>query len=389
MQLFSLDSLQSAPNIKEKINAIAVSMMKLREDHAWPSEMHLDQAITQTIHFLEDHLQSLHNNAIALLKSGVEAQAATQDIESIYQQWHMDKNPPSLLSLCLFLLEELELEPAADDLNMIVISAILGQVHNEPAYHNDMHFRKVLAQTMRLIINNNTIFEGTPRALTCKQVSTLLSAACIHDLDHDGQGNWVKGVHIEGRAEKQSFECAKPYLIAAGCDDETLNAIYVMLLTTDVSPLDDPGNPMMQMKAAYRFHFMGENIKAHSLNLSKEIAAIEKDASLAALCLFLHEADIATSAGLTYDITKYETSLIMEEFKDDKASPKDVIGFFNQICQRRFLSDAGQKLYAANMARIYALAEADMEDGNEAYPPSHHADFLMIQSSSSDDKTIN
>jgi len=389
MHHFSLDTLQSIENIEEKLGGIAASLTKLRAKQPWPNEMHLDQAITQTIHFLEEHLQSLHSNAIALLKSGEQAQAATHDIESIFHQWHMDKNPPSLLSMCLFLLEEMEITPAPDDANMLIVAAILGQVHNEPSYHNDMHFRKVVAQTMRMIINNNTIFDGTSRALKAKDICTLLSAACIHDIDHDGQGNFVKGIHIEGRAEKHSFELAKPYLQAAGCDDETLNAIYVMLLTTDVSPLNDPTNPMMQMKAAYRFHFMGEDSKAHTLNLSSNINTLEKHPMLSALCLMLHESDIATSAGLTYDVTKFETSLIMEEFKGGAAYPEDVVNFLDQICQRRFLSDSGQKLFAANMARIYALAQEDVKNGNEAYPASHLTNFILPKNSSGSDKTIN
>lgn len=389
MTAFSLDTLQSIENIEQKLEAIAVSLTKLRAGQPWPNEMHLDQAITQTLHFLDEHLQSLHKNAIALLKSGEKAQAATDDIESIFHQWHLDKNPPSLLSMCLFLIEEMDLTLDPDDANMLIVAAILGQVHNEPSYHNDMHFRKVLAQTMRMIINNNVIFEGTSRAFGGKDICKLLTAACIHDIGHDGKGNVVKGVHIEGRAEKHSFELAKPYLEASGCDQDALKAIYVMLLTTDCSPLDDPANPMMQMKAAYRFHYMGEDSKTHTLNLSNDIGILEKDAMLTTMCLILHEADIATSAGLTYAVTKYETSLIMEEFKGGSARPEDVINFLNQICQRRFVSDAGQKLFAANLARIYTLAEDDMKNGNEAYPPSHLTNFILPKTASGSDKTIN
>jgi len=389
MPEFSLKTLQFTENIEKKLREATQSLAQLRDEQTWPSATHLDQAISQSVDSLEAHLANLHKHAGELLKSGQDVQNTTDEIEGIFRRWHIDKNPPSLLSMCIFLLEEMALKPSPDDLNTLIAAAILGQVHNEPAYHNHMHFRKVLAQIMRLIINNNDIYSDTKRALNTYQICLLLSAACIHDLDHDGQGNWIKGVHVEARAEKHSFELAKPYLTAAGCDDAALNALYVMLLTTDVSPLDDPTNPMMQMKSAYRFHFMGEDTKAHSLNLSQELRILEKDKDLATLCLLLHEADIATSAGLTYDITKYETSLIMEEFKGAKAHPSDVITFLNQICQRRFLSDAGQKLFAANIARIYALAESDVESGNEAYPSSDHADFTLLPTHKNDDQTVN
>jgi len=381
--------MQSIDNIDKKLKSIAAMLNKIRDDHSWPSEMLLDQAIKQSLNYLEKHLEDLQKTAQSLLSISTTPQESADNVTALFHAWHMDKNPPSVLALCIFLLEAMELKPAPDDENMLLMSAILGQVHNEPAYHNDMHFRKVVAQIIRLIVANNTIYDGTPRALNTKQICTLMTAACIHDLDHDGQGNFVKGVHISGRAEKHSFNTAKPYLIASGCDEKTLNAIHVMLLTTDVSPLDDPANPMMQMKAAYRFHFLGDNTKAHTLNLSCEISALEKDPALTTLCLLLHEADIATSAAMTYDATKFETSLIMEEFKDDKAYPADVINFLDQICQRRFLSDAGVKLFAANMARIYALAQADFEGGNEAYPASPHADFIVPKNISSKNQTIN
>jgi len=106
-----------------------------------------------------------------------------------------------------------------------------------------------------------------------------------------------------------------------------------------------------------------------------DIRALEKDPSLTTLCMLLHEADIATSAGVTYNVTKFETSLIMEEFKDDKAYPADVINFLEQICQRCFLTDGGLKLFSSNMARIYTLAEQDVENGNQPYPSSQLADF--------------
>ncbi len=386
---YNINLPQVAEDLEEKMNANAAMLLKVSKDLSWPDAKHLDHAVTQSIHFLEEHLDFLYKNAISLLKSGVEAQAATEDVESLFRQWHFQKNPPSLLALCLFLLDELDIQPAPDDLNMLIVSAILGDVRNNTKYHNNMHFRKVLAQAIRMIMCHNAIYENTVRALSIKEVCILLSSVCIHDLDHDGQGNWIKGVHIEGRAEKHSFETAKPYLKAVGCDEKTLQAIFAILLTTDVSPLDDPGNPMMQMKAAYRFHFMGENSKAHTLNLSENLKILEKDKALTTLCLFMHEADIATSAGMTYEITQYETGLIMEEFKEDKAYPADVVAFLNQICQRHFLSDAGQKLYAANIARIYALAEEDVKNGNQPFSKPMHADFLVPATHKGDDQVIN
>ncbi|MFK7839949.1 MAG: hypothetical protein AB8B83_06415 [Bdellovibrionales bacterium] len=381
--------MQVKANIEKNMNAVAQTMMSLRKSQAWPAEMLMDQAITQSVHFLDEHLENLTNTADILLETKDFSQKSAEDIETLFRAWHINKNPPSLLALCVFALDHLNVSVKPDDMSIVIASAILGQVYNEPSYHNDMHFRKVLAQTIRLIANNNDIFKSTARELNAKDICTLLSAACIHDLDHNGQGNFIKGVHVEGHAEKHSFNIAKPYLQKAGCDNDTLMNIYIMLLTTDVSPMDDPTNPMMQMKAAYKFHYLGGRDKTHTLNLSTDISKLEKDQKLTSLCILLHEADIATSAAVTYDVTKFETSLIMEEFKKDKAFPKDVVSFLDDICQRRFLSDAGMRLFSANMARIYALAEEDASNGNEAYPASKYANFALPKSIANEGKTIN
>lgn len=381
--------IQSIDNIDKMLNGARAVIESLAGKNTWPDAILLEHALDQSTLSLGEHLKTLSQKGGILLQSDGNAEQMASDMEVLLKEWHIDKNPPSLLAMCVFLLDFLDLKPDPDDANMVIISAILGQVQNDVPYHSDMHFRKVLSQTMRVIVSHNGTYKDMERALSVKEICRLISAACIHDLGHDGQGNWVKGVHHEGRAEKMSFELAKPFLRSAGCDVETLNALYVMLLTTDVSPLDDPGNPMMQMKAAYRYHYMGESKKAHTLNLSTDIRILEKDDRLSQLCLFLHEADIATSAGITYDVTKFETVLLMEEFGRERAHPSQVVDFLNQICQRRFLSEAGQKLYAAPLARIYAQAEEDMRNGDEEYPSSPNATFNIPFENLGGNKTIN
>ncbi|MGB0720286.1 MAG: hypothetical protein ACPGRX_07420, partial [Bdellovibrionales bacterium] len=169
-----------------------------------------------------------------------------------------------------------------------------------------------------------------------------------------------------------------------------LAPLKVMLLTTDVSPLGDPTNPAGQMKAAYRYHFLGEHSRTHALNLSDDLAVLEKDPSLTTMCLILHEADLAPSAGLTYAMTQYETALFRAEIVGDAGKPSHVVDFLDQICGRRMLSDAGQKLFATNMARIYALAEQDMKDGDEGFPKPELTGFMLgVQSETASGKTIN
>ena len=371
-------------NIKKLVDG------RLDEGDVWFSETDLNDTFQKIENNFDVDMAQIQIGLPFLHNNTVNAVDITDGITAAIQNWQLQGKEPSLYALCVDTFENLNLTPSPDFYHMVMMAAFLGEMNNDQPYHDNTHFKKVLLHLICIIKAHNTIFLGGSKALKDDEICMLIAAACIHDIGHDGMGNIVKGVHIPHRLERRSFEYAKPFLALVGMNDEAvLNKLLVMLLTTDVSPLDDPANPMHQMKAAYRFHYLGEGKRAHSLHLADELDILEKDPRLATMCLLLHEADIATSAGLNYEVTKYETSLLREEFCGDQGKPSHIIDFLNQICSRRFLSDAGQKLYAANLARIYALAEEGVENGDEEFPVSEHADFILAQSSLQTSKTIN
>lgn len=276
---------------------------------------------------------------------------------------------PNLLTLALCGLQSFNFSfPAIsmDDIKTVTAAACLGEIPNECKYHNNRHFRKVLLQTLRLIHVHNDIYKDTERALTEKEVILLMIAGSIHDLGHDGLGNTVQGIHKPNRLELQSFLLAEPYLKTAGLNKpEDLDTLKIMILCTDVSPLNSKNNPVNQAKAAYHHHFLEtQNLK---LELHDSLKRLETDPKLAMMSLLLHEADIATSAGIDYETTKQETVAFRKEIEKNDACPEHILDFMNYVCKRQFLTEAGQHLFGANMARIYALAEADFKAGNLMY----------------------
>jgi hypothetical protein len=336
---------------------------------------------------LEADLKSLHQEAAFIFSPGTETESRTRQTVDMIRHWQMAGHSPSLTAMCIFGLEHFKIH-RPDLAQAVLMASVLGEIPNDLDYHNNMHYRKVLLQTLRMIEVHNNIYEGTARFFDKTQIALLLIAACVHDLGHDGLGNTVKGVFQSGRLERKSYDIAVPYLKTAGLADPTLlDMLKIMLLCTDVTPLDDPGNPMNQMKAAYRFHFLGDKHKTHTLNLDHDLQALQYDESLAMMSLILHEADIATSAGLSYELTKFETTIYMQEISKRNARPQYVIDFLNQICQRKLLSDAGQKLYGANLARIYALAQEAIKAGDEIFPPAEHSDFFIAGKESGASKT--
>lgn len=361
----------------KKLQALQTVIDDVPGAKSWDSSALAGKTLKQICKTFEKDFQALENEASFLFSVEGDSDDLTRQSADLLRKWAV-AGSPSLTALSIFALEHFGIKPPEDLVQAVLISSVLGEVENELSYHNNMHYRKVLVNVIRLVTMHNYIYEGTARSFDVNQIGQLIIGACIHDLGHDGLGNTIKGVFTQGRLEKLSFDLITPYLRAVGYnEDKRLADLRVMLLCTEVTPLDDPGNPMNQMKAAYRYHYLGDDTKTHTLNLDKDIAELQTNPHLTMMCLILHEADIATSAGLTYDVTKYETSIYMREIGTKHARPQHVIDFLNQICQRKFLSDAAQRLYAGNLARIYALAQADVQAGDELYPEPDHADFLL------------
>ncbi|MEM7650701.1 MAG: hypothetical protein AAF204_01290 [Pseudomonadota bacterium] len=349
------------------------SVVKAVDVEGWTTREEISKALNEAVKTIES----------SDIDKGVffpehESVSETAETVAYLRSWYMSGEAPSLVGMVAGACEHFEITKP-DCVQSILMAAVLGEVENDLPYHNNLHFKKVMLQLIRLISVHNVIYKGTARSLDEDDVTLLLVGGAIHDLGHDGLGNTVKGVFYPGRLERQSFDFAKPYLQATGMSDEQLSDLKVAILTTDVAPLGNVTNSMHQMKAAYRYHFLGESEQHEMLNLSEDLKPLENNPKLSTMACLLHEADIATSAGLDYGVTQFETCIYSKEIGGEEAYPSQVLDFLNKVCQRKFLSDAGQKLFGANMARIYALAEEDERNGNEAYPKAVQTDFILGQ----------
>ncbi len=350
------------------------------ETHDFSSPLMEKGAVMQNIADIRGNLARdlayLDKNASFIFSFSDELDNQTRKTIELFRDFTVSGQCPSLVALVTFALDHFKVSDAHYR-RLVLAAAVLGETEHHQAYHSNMHFRKVTFQIMRMIAVYNNIYSGTSRAFDGRKIAILLATACIHDFGHDGKGNTVKGVYIPHRLEQNSYDLVSPIFSALGAEAKDLSMVHVMLLCTDVTPFKDNGNAVSQAKAAYRHHFLGGRHKMDSLNLDSDLAELEDCPAAAAMTLMMHEADIATSAGLHYDITKYETGLLMREIADGEARPEHVINFLNDICNRQMLSEVGQQLFAANMARIYALAEDDMAKGNAPYPELEDSNFLL------------
>lgn len=339
------------------------------QDHA-AAFFALHQGHTAQAQDIISQLEFDQQNSLKIFEELLSAEAEINKLTAInaglLTHWAQG-NSPSLFAMisayCKY--QKLQLPPALQQ--ALLSAAFLGSFANENAYHNHMHYKKVVLQAMRLVCAHNNLFDDNPHySLTQSDIALLLIAACVHDLGHDGKGNTVHGVYAPSRLEAQSINLFMPVLAALDYTEESdeAYAIQAMILGTDVTPINDPANPSNQMKAAYRYHFLGGKDKSLTLNLSPDLQPLEQHRKVALLALLLHEADLGTSAGITYDITMQETIAVGQEVGGRAMHPADIVVFLTDICQRRFLSDAGQKLYSANLARIYARAQQEAETNN-------------------------
>ncbi len=375
------------PDWKAQLHALGNALPRVEPAAAGGQELRvLAKKLAES---LPDQLKTLKKEGRFIFHADSDADRLSKNNLDLLRGWHTQGKSPSLTALCIYGIENLRLNLAPDIQQAVLTASILGELDHPLPYHNNMHFRKVLLQMLRLVTVHNEIYHGTARALDPNKVALLMAAVCVHDLGHDGMGNTLKGIHHPGFIERRSFMLAEPYLRMAGLGDVALNDLKVLLLSTDVSPLADPGNYMNQMKAAYRFHYLGERKGLQSLNLDQDLKPLQKNAQLTMMALLLHEADISTSAGLHYDITKYETAIYAREIGEEHARPSHIIEFLDTVCQQRMISDAAQKLYAANMARIHALALEDSNNGDQPLPRAEYSDLIVHTSDSRSSKSIN
>ncbi|MCK5373866.1 MAG: hypothetical protein KAJ40_01135 [Alphaproteobacteria bacterium] len=305
---------------------------------------------------------------------------STQATYMLMQEWHAGESLFSTMSMVLVALERFgfvgEKTNDSDDdkeqiqslIHAILVASILAEIPNNLPYHNNLHFRKVLLHVMRMVaVHNYKIYKDTSRHLSKIDIAKLIIGACIHDIGHEGEGNFIDHKYHLAMIEQRSYDYAYPYLKHAGLDDDILNDIRVMLIVTDVSPVGDPISPVNQLRSVYEYHFGMDADSHEDVYLSSELTVLKEDSHLCFLCVMLQEADIMNSAGVDYDITRFESVAISKEIGLSHSLPEDTLLFLITICKGKLLSDAARYLAADNLDHIIKRVMKDFRSGNNSY----------------------
>ncbi len=286
---------------------------------------------------------------------------------TLFNRWEAEGGLPGLPALVAQAAAHMALDLQSLPVRCAFLAAVLAELPNTLQYHGNEHYRKVLFHSIRLMVTHNRLFKGTPRELDKDDIATLLAASCIHDLGHQGGDNMRDAVYTPGYMEQQAIDAARPFFTAAGLSSDITGAIETLVFCTDITFFAGDNSPCVRMKKIYRHYFWEGYNEDVSLLMMGKLRRYEDNPKMALMAMLLHEADVGTSAGLSYEQTMKETINILEERGLKSAGPKVVLAFLRDQLGETMFTEAGKQIFGPVMAQVIVRAEQDMAQGRNSF----------------------
>lgn len=324
----------------------------------------LDQLLAQ---FPVDYARM---NDLSEVLYAVDSTAYGARATAIFNRWAVEEaGGPSLPAFVAQAMEHFGLPLTGPMARAAMMAAVLAEIPNDLMYHGNEHYRKVMFHTIRLLATHRQINSDTMPVLTDTQMMQVLIAATIHDLGHEGGDNLRDGIYTPGYMEQKAFDMMRPYLEALDLDREFWGDIETIVFCTDITFFAGDNSPCVRMKKIYRNYFVhdlpeGEDVE---MMIIGKLRRFEDNPPLSLMAMLLHEADIATSSGLSYEQSCSETISIMEERGLKNAGPKVLLKFLVEQLDGCMMTPAAQKLFANQMAVIMQQAEEALSAGVESF----------------------
>lgn len=287
---------------------------------------------------------------------------------SVFVRWEDDEGgAPSLTAMMAHAWEHFGLpadDPAAKG---ALMATILGEVKNELKYHGNEHYRKVLFHVIRMIVTHNNIHGDDEWKLGNDEIALLLISGAIHDLGHEGGDNMRDGIYTPGYMEQKAFDMAKPYFEELDMDRDHTGILETLVFCTDITFFAGDDSPCVRMRSIYDYYFSDEKDDKILNYIIGKLRRFDENPRLSLIAMILHEADIATSAGLSYDQSIRETINIMEERDVKTAGPNALLVFLKEQLGGSMKTDAGQAIFGSAMDVIMDQATQDCNNGRETF----------------------
>ncbi len=283
------------------------------------------------------------------------------DITNQFQDWRdHPQHAPSLVSILSGALDFFEIDSHHPLVPMALTACMLGDIDHHNPYHNNPHFREVLCMVVKLCAVHDGVKHSPLLNLSQDNILTLLTAAAIHDLGHDGKTNTINGQYTQSRLERQSIALFKPFATALNIPDKISQQIDLLVLSTDTSRGPNAQSRAGICRDIYMAH-SHDNISV--VNAPNDFNPLLQSPVLSLMSMMLCEADVAMSAGLNYEFSKIMTELVAQESKSIEPTAKTLHGFMELICHGGFLTSAAQTLMGDNFQSILQEAKLDKQDG--------------------------
>jgi hypothetical protein len=220
-----------------------------------------------------------------------------------------------------------------------LLAAVLVSAPSSLAYHTLAHTREVVINAAWLLAATADLAaQDRPGAVPISRddTGTLLLAAAMHDLGHDG-GRGVRGGADEPphRLEERAFRWMRPGLRRLGVSAAILEDLHTILLITD--PVLRPDARRVTDHVLFGTPYPAK--AAHHPVLSPIIGR----PSLAQLCALMADADVLSSVGLTVAWQDEQTRRLGEE-RGAPISRHERLHFQDRIAGPGLASAAGRLL---------------------------------------------
>jgi len=305
--------------------------------------------------------------AVADTLSGSDISEYGAETSAIFDKWEKERGGPTLPALVSHAMRIFDLDEDAREVKAAFMAALIGEVPNDLRYHGNEHYRKVLFHAIRLMATHNQLFEGDARELTAQQIAVLLTGACMHDVGHKGGDNLKEAVYTPGSMEQRAFDICRPYFEAVNMDRELMGQVETIVFCTDITFFAGENSPCVRMKKIYKHYYWQDDTEDVSMMMMGKLRRFEDNPQLVHMAMILHESDVGTSAGLSYERTKKETVDLMAERGVKTAGPKTVLAFLREQMSETMFTEAGKQIFGPVLKDVIAGAERDLADGKTAF----------------------
>ena len=288
---------------------------------------------------------------------------------AVFSRWEDEGGGPTLPAMLVHAIEYFGLDVDSPGVRSVMISGIMAEIPNDLQYHGNEHYRKVLFHGIRLMATHNNLFktEDPERVLGAGEIIAMLAASCIHDLGHEGGDNLRDGVYTPGQMEQIAFDIARSYYDEIGLDKDLMGQIETIVFCTDITFFAGDNSPCIRMKKIYKHMFWDDNSEDVSMMMMGKLRRYEDNPRLVLMAMMLHEADVGTSAGLSYEHTVKETINIIEERGLKTAGPGTVLAFLREQLGETMFTESAKQIFGPVMAIVIEQAEQDILRGRQTY----------------------